>query len=111
MQDEADEMLSRGFKDQIYDVYRYLPPELQVTLRPYVLLANMSSNPWFMIVQSAIILPWFVVYTFQISFLLTPVIVPEAYLVSVFVISASPAVQIYTDYLLSSYYFITCLTS
>ncbi|RLM78858.1 Eukaryotic initiation factor 4A-3 [Panicum miliaceum] len=28
--DEADEMLSRGFKDQIYDVYRYLPPELQV---------------------------------------------------------------------------------
>ncbi|XP_044973940.1 eukaryotic initiation factor 4A-III homolog A-like [Hordeum vulgare subsp. vulgare] len=30
--DEADEMLSRGFKDQIYDVYRYLPPELQVPL-------------------------------------------------------------------------------
>ncbi|CAN6245500.1 unnamed protein product [Urochloa humidicola] len=30
--DEADEMLSRGFKDQIYDVYRYLPPELQVCL-------------------------------------------------------------------------------
>uniref|UniRef100_I1NPZ9 RNA helicase n=1 Tax=Oryza glaberrima TaxID=4538 RepID=I1NPZ9_ORYGL len=27
--DEADEMLGRGFKDQIYDVYRYLPPELQ----------------------------------------------------------------------------------
>ncbi|KAF9607674.1 hypothetical protein IFM89_038145 [Coptis chinensis] len=27
--DESDEMLSRGFKDQIYDVYRYLPPELQ----------------------------------------------------------------------------------
>jgi len=27
--DEADEMLSRGFKDLIYDVYRYLPPELQ----------------------------------------------------------------------------------
>ncbi|KAH9306079.1 hypothetical protein KI387_010483, partial [Taxus chinensis] len=26
--DESDEMLSRGFKDQIYDVYRYLPPEL-----------------------------------------------------------------------------------
>jgi superfamily II DNA/RNA helicase len=32
IQDEADEMLSRGFKDQIYDVYRYLPPELQVTI-------------------------------------------------------------------------------
>ncbi|KAJ4775494.1 eukaryotic initiation factor 4A-III [Rhynchospora pubera] len=30
--DEADEMLSRGFKDQIYDVYRYLPPDLQVVL-------------------------------------------------------------------------------
>ncbi|KAE8776750.1 DEAD-box ATP-dependent RNA helicase 34 [Hordeum vulgare] len=30
--DEVDEMLSRGFKDQIYDVYRYLPPELQVPL-------------------------------------------------------------------------------
>ncbi|GMH39438.1 hypothetical protein BSKO_07336 [Bryopsis sp. KO-2023] len=29
--DEADEMLSKGFKEQIYDVYRYLP-ETQVTL-------------------------------------------------------------------------------
>ncbi|KAK5842941.1 hypothetical protein PVK06_005363 [Gossypium arboreum] len=28
--DEFDEMLSRGFKDQIYDVYRHLPPELQL---------------------------------------------------------------------------------
>jgi ATP-dependent RNA helicase len=32
LQDESDEMLSRGFKDQIYDVYRYLPPDLQVVL-------------------------------------------------------------------------------
>ncbi|GAB2294900.1 hypothetical protein Dimus_029091 [Dionaea muscipula] len=32
LQDESDEMLSRGFKDQIYDVYRYLPPELQLLL-------------------------------------------------------------------------------
>ncbi|KAB5556643.1 hypothetical protein DKX38_007552 [Salix brachista] len=32
LKDESDEMLSRGFKDQIYDVYRYLPPELQVVL-------------------------------------------------------------------------------
>ena len=23
--DEADEMLGQGFKEQIYDVYRYLP--------------------------------------------------------------------------------------
>ncbi|KAJ3116875.1 Eukaryotic initiation factor 4A-III [Phlyctochytrium bullatum] len=30
--DEADEMLSRGFKEQIYDVYRYLPPSTQVVL-------------------------------------------------------------------------------
>jgi hypothetical protein len=28
--DEADEMLNQGFKDQIYDVYRYLPPQIQV---------------------------------------------------------------------------------
>ncbi|KAF6147621.1 hypothetical protein GIB67_031612 [Kingdonia uniflora] len=28
--DESDEMLSRGFKDQIYEIYRCLPPELQV---------------------------------------------------------------------------------
>merc|ERR1712127_632281 len=30
--DEADEMLGRGFKEQIYDVYRYLPPDVQVVL-------------------------------------------------------------------------------
>lgn len=30
--DEADEMLSRGFKDQIYDVFRYLPESVQVAL-------------------------------------------------------------------------------
>jgi hypothetical protein len=29
--DEADEMLSQGFKEQIYDVYRYLPPQTQVS--------------------------------------------------------------------------------
>lgn len=28
--DEADEMLSRGFKDQIYDIFQLLPPKLQV---------------------------------------------------------------------------------
>jgi hypothetical protein len=28
--DEADEMLSQGFKEQIYDIYRYLPPATQV---------------------------------------------------------------------------------
>ncbi|XP_014217080.1 eukaryotic initiation factor 4A-I [Copidosoma floridanum] len=30
--DEADEMLSRGFKDQIHDVFKLLPPEVQVIL-------------------------------------------------------------------------------
>lgn len=30
--DEADELLNKGFKDQIYDVYRYLPPATQVVL-------------------------------------------------------------------------------
>ena len=30
--DEADEMLNQGFKEQIYDVYRYLPPETQARL-------------------------------------------------------------------------------
>ena len=34
--DEADEMLSRGFKDQIYDVFRKLPSSIQV---PYILKA------------------------------------------------------------------------
>jgi translation initiation factor 4A len=30
--DEADEMLSRGFKDQIYDVFQNMPPSIQVVL-------------------------------------------------------------------------------
>eukprot|EP01134_Creolimax_fragrantissima_P008121 CFRG8121T1 len=30
--DEADEMLSLGFSEQIYDVYRYLPPATQVCI-------------------------------------------------------------------------------
>ncbi|XP_077301185.1 eukaryotic initiation factor 4A-III-like [Arctopsyche grandis] len=32
MLDEADEMLNQGFKEQIYDVYRYLPPATQVII-------------------------------------------------------------------------------
>lgn len=28
--DEADEMLNRGFKEQVYNIYRYLPPSTQV---------------------------------------------------------------------------------
>jgi translation initiation factor 4A len=30
--DEADEMLSRGFKDQIYDVFQFMPQTIQVCL-------------------------------------------------------------------------------
>jgi ATP-dependent RNA helicase len=30
--DEADEMLNQGFKEQIYEIYRYLPNETQVVL-------------------------------------------------------------------------------
>merc|ERR1712048_132870 len=30
--DEADEMLSVGFKDQIYDIFKMLPPDVQVCL-------------------------------------------------------------------------------
>jgi ATP-dependent RNA helicase len=30
--DDADELLNEGFKDQVYDVRRYLPPETQVIL-------------------------------------------------------------------------------
>jgi translation initiation factor 4A len=30
--DEADEMLSRGFRDQIYDIFQEMPPKVQVCL-------------------------------------------------------------------------------
>ena len=30
--DEADELLSRGFKEQIYDIYRHVPPTTQVVV-------------------------------------------------------------------------------
>lgn len=30
--DEADEMLSRGFRDQIYDIFQFLPSDMQVVL-------------------------------------------------------------------------------
>lgn len=38
--DEADEMLSRGFKDQIYEVFQTMPSETQVVL----LSATMSEE-------------------------------------------------------------------
>jgi translation initiation factor 4A len=30
--DEADEMLDRGFKDQVYDAFQYMPEEMQVAI-------------------------------------------------------------------------------
>ena len=38
--DEADEMLARNFKNQIYDIYRYLPPSCQIV----VISATMSNE-------------------------------------------------------------------
>jgi ATP-dependent RNA helicase len=38
--DEADEMLNRGFKEQIYDIYRFLPPSTQVVLMSATLPAT-----------------------------------------------------------------------
>ena len=38
--DEADEMLQRNFKSQIYDIYRYLPPHTQII----VISATMSNE-------------------------------------------------------------------
>ncbi|KAL4434673.1 hypothetical protein ABPG77_002796 [Micractinium sp. CCAP 211/92] len=42
--DEADEMLNKGFKEQIYDIYRYLPPETQVVLVSATLPTRASSS-------------------------------------------------------------------
>ena len=50
--DEADEMLREGFKEKIFDIYRYLPPRTQVvlssaTLTPQVLelTAKFMTDP------------------------------------------------------------------
>lgn len=41
--DEADEMLSRGFKDQIYDIFQLLPPKLQVSGRTHPLFPSIED--------------------------------------------------------------------
>jgi ATP-dependent RNA helicase len=38
--DEADEMLAKNFKSQLYDIYRYLPPHIQVV----VISATLSNE-------------------------------------------------------------------
>jgi ATP-dependent RNA helicase len=40
--DEADEMLNQGFKEQIYDIYRYLPSSTQVVLASATLPGEVS---------------------------------------------------------------------
>ena len=49
--DEADELLSKGFKEQIYDIYRYLPPKTQVSilrcLFPFPLLDSLPRVSFF----------------------------------------------------------------
>ena len=53
--DEADEMLSRGFKDQIYDIFQLLPPKLQVS-QP---LAWSASHPgWVLFLQWPCLQSW-----------------------------------------------------
>eukprot|EP01069_Polyplicarium_translucidae_P013263 Polyplicarium_translucidae@DN860_c0_g1_i1.p1 len=56
--DEADEMLYRGFKEQVYDIYRFLPPTIQVVLvsatMPHEILEMTSkfmTNPFRVLVK------------------------------------------------------------
>ncbi len=56
--DEADEMLSRGFQEQIYDIFKYLPTDVQVaifsaTLPPDVLevTAKFMNDPYRVLVK------------------------------------------------------------
>ena len=43
--DEADEMLSKGFKEQIYDIYRYLPPATQARPPPLARQSAAVASP------------------------------------------------------------------
>lgn len=57
--DEADEMLSRGFQDQIKDIFKYLPADIQIalfsaTLPPEILAItkNFMNDPAKILVKS-----------------------------------------------------------
>ena len=52
--DEADEMLSRGFKDQIYDIFQLLPPKLQASCVMLRLTHRRLSDAW--LVSSGLLL-------------------------------------------------------
>ena len=41
--DEADEMLSQGFKEQVYNIFQYLPKEVQVALFSATMPPELSS--------------------------------------------------------------------
>ena len=46
--DEADEMLSRGFKDQIYEIFREMPEDIQVgSFEIYIFKLSMLSVRFF----------------------------------------------------------------
>eukprot|EP00921_Rhytidocystis_pertsovi_P017750 GHVQ01027880.1.p1 GENE.GHVQ01027880.1~~GHVQ01027880.1.p1 ORF type:complete len:397 (-),score=32.33 GHVQ01027880.1:129-1319(-) len=56
--DEADEMLNRGFKDQVYEIYRFLPPGIQCVLvsatLPHEVLEmtrNFMRNPFRVLIK------------------------------------------------------------
>jgi translation initiation factor 4A len=42
--DEADEMLSRGFKEQIYEVFKSLPRNVQVLIHPIIIYLRMPHH-------------------------------------------------------------------
>lgn len=44
--DEADEMLSRGFKDQIYEIFQKLSSSTQVRWRQLILQNSNQLQPW-----------------------------------------------------------------
>jgi ATP-dependent RNA helicase len=72
--DEADEMLTKGFKEQIYDIYRYLPPGAQVVLvsatLPHDVLEMTSkfmTDPIRVLVKRLIIIMIFIIVIMQQS--------------------------------------------
>ncbi|THU63126.1 hypothetical protein C4D60_Mb01t12440 [Musa balbisiana] len=43
---KIDEMLSRDFNDQIYEVYIYLPPELQFGILVSCVFSSLAFGLW-----------------------------------------------------------------
>lgn len=75
--DEADEMLNKGFKEQIYDVYRFLPPSTQVVLisatLPHEILeitSKFMTDPIRILVKRYIGITYYIYYYFLLLLLL-----------------------------------------